>query len=261
MGTGEHAVEFAAADPESVAAKSPATQATKPQTNEAQTNGAASVVRENKPAVTRAAAKSLLMTGNWGEPVAQADRAGALEVINSEVRGCEQCEELCGNRSQTVFGVGSPSARLVFVGEGPGADEDRTGEPFVGAAGKLLNKILSAAQLKREEVYILNTVKCRPPRNRNPTESEIGNCWGYAERQLEVIQPEFICCLGSVAAKTMLQTTQSLGRLRGRFHSWKGAKLIVTYHPAYLLRNEGAKRHVWEDMKMLVKELGIDLSK
>jgi len=110
-------------------------------------------------------------------------------------------------------------------------------------------------------VYILNTVKCRPPRNRNPTETEIGNCWGYAQRQLEVIQPEFICCLGSVAAKTMLQTTQSLGRLRGRFHDWKGAKLVVTYHPAYLLRNEGAKRHVWEDMQMLVKEMGIELSK
>lgn len=197
----------------------------------------------------------------WGAATVHAERPAALEVINAEVQNCQICEELCTKRTQTVFGVGDPSARLVFVGEGPGADEDRLGEPFVGKAGKLLNKILAASQLKREEVYILNTVKCRPPRNRNPTETEIGNCWAYAERQLEVIQPEFICCLGSVAAKTMLQTTQSLGRLRGRFHAWKGAKLVVTYHPAYLLRNEGAKRHVWEDMKMLVKEMGIDLSK
>jgi DNA polymerase len=197
---------------------------------------------------------------NWGAATVREERPAALEVINAEVRGCTKCEELCAKRTQTVFGVGDPSARLVFVGEGPGADEDRIGEPFVGAAGKLLNKILAASKLKREEVYILNTVKCRPPRNRNPKESEIRDCWDYGQRQLEVIQPEFICCLGSVAAKTMLQTTQSLGRLRGKFHPWKGARLIVTYHPAYLLRNEGAKRHVWEDMQLLVKEMGIDLS-
>ena len=195
----------------------------------------------------------------WGSPTEPALRADALEVINAEVKACQNCDELCANRTQTVFGVGNTAARLVFVGEGPGADEDRLGEPFVGAAGKLLNKILAASKLNRDDVYILNTVKCRPPRNRNPTESEIANCWGYAERQLEIIQPEFICCLGSVAAKKMLQTTQALGRLRGKFHPWRGARLIATYHPAYLLRNESAKRHVWEDMKMLVKEMGIEL--
>ena len=197
----------------------------------------------------------------WSNPLEASQKPAALELINAEVRQCVACEELCEKRTQTVFGVGDPSARLVFVGEGPGADEDRLGEPFVGAAGKLLNRILGASKLTRDEVYILNTVKCRPPRNRNPSETELGNCWSFAQRQLETIQPEFICCLGSVAAKTMLQTTQSLGRLRGRFHPWGGARLIVTYHPAYLLRNEGAKRHVWEDMKMLVKEMGIDLSK
>ncbi|QEG20730.1 uracil-DNA glycosylase [Mariniblastus fucicola] len=223
---------------------------------------AAMTVKESRPVAVSPAAvpKQKVVSENWGPATDVADRPAALEVINAEVRGCTQCEELCAHRTQTVFGVGNPAARLVFVGEGPGADEDRQGEPFVGAAGKLLNKILAASKLKREDVYILNTVKCRPPRNRNPTETEIRSCWGYADRQLEVIQPEFICCLGSVAAKTMLQTTQSLGRLRGRFHPWKGAKLMVTYHPAYLLRNEGAKRHVWEDMKMLVKEMGIELS-
>ena len=267
-GTGELAFEFTA---EQEAAAQPA--ASKPEASpdavaKTPAKDQASVVKESRPSssppkpVAKTPAKSLLNTGeDWGTPIDQSDRPDALEVINSEVRGCEKCPELCDKRTQTVFGVGSPTARLVFVGEGPGADEDRLGEPFVGAAGKLLNKILAASQLKREEVYILNTVKCRPPRNRNPTESELENCWGFAERQLEVIQPELICCLGSVAAKKMLQTTQSLGRLRGRFHPWRGARLIVTYHPAYLLRNEGAKRHVWEDMKMLVKEMGIDLSK
>lgn len=259
VGTNENVFEFAAAEPETA----PAAVARKP---DSPAPLKSSLVRETPASIADARpltpAKSLpTVSESWGEPVAEASRAAALEVINSEVRGCQKCEELCSGRTQTVFGVGNPAARLVFVGEGPGADEARLGEPFVGAAGKLLNKILAASQLKREEVYILNTVKCRPPRNRNPTETELGNCWDFAQRQFEVIQPEFICCLGSVAAKTMLQTTQSLGRLRGRFHPWRGARLIVTYHPAYLLRNEAAKRHVWEDMKMLAKEMGIDLSK
>ena len=216
-----------------------------------------------KPVAGRAmkpVSKIVINDEPWGPPTEPALRSDALNVVNAEVKDCQNCEELCSNRTQTVFGVGNASARLVFVGEGPGADEDRLGEPFVGAAGKLLNKILAASKLNRDDVYILNTVKCRPPRNRNPTESEITNCWGYAERQLDIIQPEFICCLGSVAAKKMLQTTQALGRLRGKFHPWRGAQLIATYHPAYLLRNESAKRHVWEDMKMLVKEMGIELS-
>ena len=257
VGNGDCGIEFERADSPQVEASN-ATQ----RVGSAAPGTATAAPRQ--PAKASAAPKpnpSVKISDTWGAATAETERPAALEVINAEVRDCTLCEELCTARTQTVFGVGSSSARLVFVGEGPGADEDRMGEPFVGAAGKLLNKILSASQLKREEVYILNTVKCRPPRNRNPTESEIGNCWQYAERQLEVIQPEFICCLGSVAAKTMLRTKQSLGRLRGRFHSWKGARLVVTYHPAYLLRNEGAKGHVWADMKMLVKEMGIDLSK
>ena len=201
------------------------------------------------------------ITDSWGEKVAGSERPAALEIVNNEVRNCSLCSDLSSNRTQTVFGVGDPSARLVLVGEGPGADEDKQGEPFVGAAGGMLNKILTACTIERNDIYILNTVKCRPPMNRNPTDREIRNCWNYLERQLEIIQPEFILCLGSVAAKSMLQTTQSLGRLRGRFHDWKGARLLVTYHPAYLLRNEGAKRHVWEDMKLLMKEMGIKLPK
>lgn len=189
------------------------------------------------------------------------EKAAALKVIEKEVAQCMRCDELCRLRTKTVFGVGTEKTRLVFVGEGPGAEEDRKGEPFVGAAGQLLDKILAACQLSRSEVYILNTVKCRPPRNRNPSQTELANCWGYAERQLEIIQPDFICCLGSVAAKTLLQTTQSLGRLRRQFHNYRGSRVLVTYHPAYLLRTPSAKKHVWEDMKMLMREMGVDLSK
>ena len=190
-------------------------------------------------------------------PLAQ--RQQQLTVLQSLVSECTRCEELANSRTQTVFGVGDPTARLVFVGEGPGADEDRQGEPFVGAAGQLLNKILDACQLSREQVYILNVVKCRPPRNRNPSDSERSCCWGYAREQLEILQPEFICCLGSVAAKSLLNTKQPLGRMRQQFHAYRGSRVIVTYHPAYLLRTPSAKRHVWDDMKLLMKAMGVDL--
>ncbi len=202
-----------------------------------------------------------LPAGAYGASLGMQQRKDALEIIRTEVADCTKCDDLCNSRTQTVFGVGTETARLVFVGEGPGADEDRTGVPFVGAAGQLLDKIITACKLSREDVYILNTVKCRPPGNRNPSVTELDNCWGYAERQLEILQPEFICCLGSVAAKRVLKTTQSLGRLRQRFHAYRGSRVIVTYHPAYLLRTESAKRHVWEDMKLLMKEMGVDLSK
>lgn len=190
-------------------------------------------------------------------PLAQ--RQQQLNVLQNMVAECTRCDELASSRSQTVFGVGNPAAKLVFVGEGPGADEDRQGEPFVGAAGQLLNKILGACHLSREQVYILNVVKCRPPRNRNPSDSERSCCWGYAREQLEILQPEFICCLGSVAARSLLSTNQPLGRLRQQFHSYRGSRVIVTYHPAYLLRTPSAKRHVWDDMKLLMKTMGVDL--
>ena len=188
-------------------------------------------------------------------------RRAELAIIQAQVAGCTRCTELATTRTQTVFGVGEIAPRLVFLGEGPGADEDRAGEPFVGAAGKLLDKIMAACKITRSDVYILNTVKCRPPGNRNPSQVELDHCWGYAERQLEILQPEFICCLGSVAAKRLLNSNVPLGQLRQKFHSYRGSRVVVTYHPAYLLRTESAKKHVWEDMKMLMQEMGVDLTK
>lgn len=197
----------------------------------------------------------------YGPSLPLAERVSALKVLQEEVARCTRCDELASTRSQTVFGVGNPATRLVLLGEGPGADEDRVGEPFVGAAGQLLDKIISACKLSRSDVYILNAVKCRPPGNRNPSQSELANCWGYAEQQLEILQPEFICCLGSVAARTLLKTTLSIGKLRRQLHSYRGSRVLVTYHPAYLLRTPSAKKHVWEDMKFLMQEMGVDLSK
>jgi len=192
-------------------------------------------------------------------PPPVADPAAELSLLQEEVSGCTLCKELAATRTQTVFGVGNPSARLVFFGEAPGADEDARGEPFVGRAGQLLTKIIEACTLKRSDVYILNTLKCRPPGNRNRTTDEAANCRPYFERQLEIIQPEYICCLGSVAAQNLLETTESIGRLRGKFHAYRGMKVIATYHPAYLLRNPSAKRQVWDDMQMLMRAMGIKL--
>ncbi len=179
-----------------------------------------------------------------------------LELINAVVTQCTLCEELAESRTQTVFGVGNPQARLCFLGEAPGADEDRLGEPFVGAAGQLFNKILAACHLAREDVYILNVLKCRPPGNRNPTPVEAQNCRRFLDRQLQLIQPEFICCLGGIAAQSLLDTNEAVGKMRGKVHSYRGIQVVCTYHPAYLLRNPSAKRIVWEDMKMLMKEMG-----
>lgn len=188
------------------------------------------------------------------------EKIAGLEVLQSEVRGCSQCRELVDSRIQTVFGVGDPDARLCFMGEAPGADEDRQGEPFIGAAGQLLDRIIVACKMKREEVYILNTIKCRPPNNRNPTETECDNCRPFLNRQLELLQPEYICCLGGIAAKHLLRTDLSVGRLRGRLHDYEGIPVVVTYHPAYLLRKPDAKKDVWADMKFLMNEMGHDIS-
>jgi DNA polymerase len=180
-----------------------------------------------------------------------------LQVIQTEVARCTRCSELASTRTQTVFGVGSPSARLVFVGEAPGADEDAQGEPFVGRAGQLLTDIITKGmKLRREDVYILNVLKCRPPGNRTPAPNEVINCRGFLDRQLEVLQPEFLCCLGSVAAKAILNTEISIGRLRGKFHDYRGIPVLCTYHPAYLLRNPAAKKDVWEDIKLLLNRMG-----
>ena len=190
---------------------------------------------------------------------ADGDRPSLLDSLRHEVVGCSLCADLVQNRTQTVFGAGDPQTRLCFLGEAPGADEDRTGKPFVGQAGQLLDRIIAACTLQREQVYILNVLKCRPPRNRTPLPDEVANCRVFFERQLEIIAPEFICCLGAVAAQSLLRTTQSLGRLRGRFHDFRGSKVLVTYHPAYLLRSPNMKRAAWDDMKMLMQEMGIEI--
>jgi DNA polymerase len=182
-----------------------------------------------------------------------------LEALALEVSQCTKCTELAAGRTQTVFGVGHPRARLCFFGEAPGADEDRQGEPFVGRAGQLLNDIIRACTLQREQVYILNVLKCRPPGNRNPQPDEISNCRPFFEKQLELIQPEFICCLGAVATGTLLGTSEALGRQRGRLHAWRTSQVLVTYHPAYLLRNPAKKRDAWNDMQLLMRSMGIEI--
>jgi DNA polymerase len=173
-----------------------------------------------------------------------------LSVLRAEIGPmCTRCK-LCNlGRRQVVFGVGSPKARLMFVGEAPGEDEDKQGEPFVGRAGQLLTKIIEAISLSREQVYIANVIKCRPPGNRNPEPDEVATCEPFLFQQIGIIQPRVIVALGKFAAQSLLRTTDPITRLRGREFQFRGATLIPTFHPAYLLRNPPAKREVWEDMK------------
>ena len=173
---------------------------------------------------------------------------------------CTRCK-LHKARTNIVFGVGNPKAQLVFVGEGPGHDEDLQAEPFVGRAGKLLTQMIEAMGLRRADVYICNVVKCRPPENRLPEKDEIATCSPYLFRQLGVINPKVICALGSCAAQTMLQTTQGISRFRGEWFDYHGSKLIATYHPAYLLRNPPAKSEVWKDLQKIMSYLGLELPK
>lgn len=187
------------------------------------------------------------------------ERTAALAAVAREVAACTRCPELARTRTQTVFGVGNPHARLAFLGEAPGADEDRRGEPFVGRAGILLTDMIQKGmKLNRKDVYILNILRCRPPGNRNPLPVEAANCREYLDRQLEIIRPEFICCLGAVAAQNLLETTASIGKLRGRFHDYHGIRVLCTYHPAYLLRNPAAKRPTWDDLQLLMAEMGAE---
>ena len=183
-------------------------------------------------------------------------RAARLAPIREEVAHCTRCA-LCHSRKQTVFGTGDPVARLVFVGEAPGFEEDRQGEPFVGKAGQLLNDIIKAMGLRREQVYIANIVKCRPPGNRVPDAAEIGSCADYLGRQIEILSPEVLVALGTVAVKALLGSEAGITRLRGRFHSYRGFPLMPTYHPAYLLRNPAEKRKVWDDMQQVMVRLGL----
>jgi len=178
-----------------------------------------------------------------------------LEDIQNDLGDCKRCK-LSGGRKNIVFGTGDPAARLVFVGEGPGYEEDQKGEPFVGAAGQLLTKIIHAINYTREQVYICNIIKCRPPANRNPMPDEIAACTPFLERQIAAIKPDVICALGTFAAQTLLENKKPISRLRGAFHNYKGLKVLPTYHPAFLLRNPAKKRDVWEDMKILMQSLG-----
>jgi uracil-DNA glycosylase len=180
-----------------------------------------------------------------------------LDRIRTDITPtCTRCK-LHKARTQIVFGVGNPKAQLVFVGEGPGRDEDEQGEPFVGRAGKLLTQMIEAMNLRREDVYICNVVKCRPPENRLPEKDEIATCSPYLYRQLGVIAPKVICCLGACSAQTLLETTQGISRFRGEWFDYRGAKLIATYHPAYLLRNPAAKGEVWKDLQKVMAVLGL----
>jgi uracil-DNA glycosylase family 4 len=190
--------------------------------------------------------------------------AGELEKIADEVRKCQKCG-LGSLRTNAVPGEGKPNARILFVGEGPGADEDAQGRPFVGRAGQLLDKIINAMGLKRDEVFIANIIKCRPPGNRDPRPDEIVNCYPYLQRQIEIINPEIIVALGAPATRTLLNTNKPIGQMRGRFHEYYSGigrppiKLMPTYHTAYLLRNysQENRKRVWEDMKQVLAELGL----
>jgi DNA polymerase len=173
----------------------------------------------------------------------------ALQAIREDIGDCTRCKLHTLGRTQIVFGVGNPNADLMFVGEAPGADEDIQGEPFVGRAGQLLTKIIEAIGMKREDVYIANVIKCRPPGNRNPEPDEVEQCEQFMFRQVDTIKPKVIVALGKFAAQALLRTNDPITRLRGREYKYRGAVLMPTYHPAYLLRTPSAKREVWEDMK------------
>ena len=185
----------------------------------------------------------------------------SLERIREDIGpNCTRCK-LHKGRTKIVFGVGNPKAELMFVGEGPGRDEDLKGEPFVGRAGKLLTQMIEAMSLTREDVYIANVVKCRPPENRLPEKDEIATCSPFLLRQIDVIKPKVICCLGSCSSQTLLQTTQGISKFRGEWFDFRGAKLMGTYHPAYLLRNPAAKGEVWKDLQKVMAVLGLKARK
>jgi DNA polymerase len=190
-----------------------------------------------------------------------AEREAALRLIQQDIGDCTRCPLAFAGRHTIVFGEGDANARLMFVGEGPGADEDMQGRPFVGRAGQLLNNMITAMGLKREEVYIANIVKCRPPQNRTPEPEEANTCSQFLFRQIDVIRPEILVALGSTAATYLLGGKSSLSSLRGRLHEARGSKLIVTYHPAYLLRDPRQKKEAWADLQIAMAELGLQAPK
>jgi len=183
------------------------------------------------------------------------DKRGQMLKLYKKVKKCVQCQDLAETRTNIVFGAGNVNANLVFIGEAPGRDEDMEGLPFVGRSGKLLTKIIEAIGINREDVFICNVLKCRPPENRNPLPEEIINCQPYLKKQLAIIKPKVICCLGKFACQTLFQTEDPISKFRGKWHTYEGIKTMPTYHPAYLLRNPKEKATVWEDMKEIMREL------
>ena len=181
----------------------------------------------------------------------------AIVALKETTDRCTKCAELVKNRNNVVFGAGNVSAKLMFIGEAPGRDEDQQGLPFVGRAGQLLTKMIESIGLTRQQVFIANVLKCRPPKNRNPLPVEIMNCEPYLLEQLKLIQPHLICALGTFSAQMLLKSDLPISRLRGQFHDYYGIKVLPTFHPAYLLRSPSEKRKAWEDMKRIKKELGL----
>jgi len=188
------------------------------------------------------------------------NKSAALAEIRDDIGDCTRCR-LHKGRTKLVFGVGNENADIMFVGEGPGADEDKQGEPFVGRAGQLLNNMITAMGIRREDVYIANVVKCRPPDNRTPEKDECDTCSPFLMRQIEVIQPKMIVTLGAVAAKNLLGVNDSMANLRGKIYDFRGTKLVATYHPAYLLRDPRQKAEAWKDLQMVMRELGMAVPK
>ncbi len=223
--------------------------------------GAATGVEIPAPAAPSASAAQIALL-DVGAPASSplkraADPAAELRIIREDLGECTRCV-LHKGRKQIVFGVGNPRAELMFIGEGPGADEDEQGEPFVGRAGQLLTKMIEDGMgLRRADVYIANVVKCRPPGNRTPEREECDTCSPFLLRQIEAIAPRVIVCLGAVAARTLLAVNESMASLRGRWHDFRGTRLAVTYHPAYLLRDPRQKGETWKDLKMVMEYLGI----
>ncbi len=220
----------------------------------------------NRPAATRPASRlqgvSAIQAGEQeyaGDPQPTDQRNLQLQQLEQAVESCTLCPALASCRTKTVFGEGNPSPRFAFFGEGPGDEEDSIGRPFVGRAGDLLTKMMQACTLQRDQVYILNTIKCRPPGDRNPEGDELSNCRSFYQQQFDLLRPEYIVCLGAVSAQELLGTKLSVGRLRGTLHRYFASKVLVTYHPSYLLRNPAAKKAAWADLQYLMRDAGIEI--
>lgn len=224
---------------------------------------AAAVVTESLPLASVVGSQNLVVAPSPSPaiPVLHSleKKSGLLQQLKDEVAACVKCPQLAQTRKNTVFGIGKIEPDICFVGEAPGTIEDEKGVPFVGEDGHLLDKIIKACGLSREEVYFLNIISCKPPDKRLPLVTEIANCKGFLEKQLALVKPKVICCLGSCATENLLDTKIPINKLRGKFYTWKGIQVLCTYHPLYLLRNPEKKKEVWEDMKFLISHLGRSL--